>query len=79
MSPAQRIELGDHAATGLALALALAGERLQLTLLILDLADFRTVVAHHPELGRAIDAEGRRRLSDNQQRRELHKRGAPAP
>ena len=27
------------------------------TLLILDLADFRTLMAHHPELARAIDAE----------------------
>ncbi len=42
------------------------------TLLILDLADFRTLMAHHSELARAIDAEGKRRLSDNQRRRELH-------
>ncbi len=31
------------------------------TLLILDLADFRTLTAHHPDLKRAIDAEGQRR------------------
>jgi voltage-gated potassium channel len=45
------------------------------TLLILDLADFRTLMAHHPELARAIDAEGKRRLSDNLRRRELHLHG----
>jgi voltage-gated potassium channel len=42
------------------------------TLLILDLADFRTLTAHHPELARAIDAEGKRRLSENQRMRDLH-------
>jgi voltage-gated potassium channel len=41
------------------------------TLLILDLADFRTLTAHHPELARAIDAEARRRTSENQKLREL--------
>jgi voltage-gated potassium channel len=45
------------------------------TLLILDLADFRTLMAHHIELARAIDAEGKRRLGENQRRRELHLRG----
>jgi voltage-gated potassium channel len=35
------------------------------TLLILDLADFRTLTAHHPELKRAIDAEGQRRMAEN--------------
>jgi voltage-gated potassium channel len=39
------------------------------TLLVLDLADFRTLMAHHAELARAIDAEGKRRLGDNLQRR----------
>jgi len=42
------------------------------TLLVLDLADFRTVMAHHSELARAIDAEATRRQGDNQRRRELH-------
>jgi voltage-gated potassium channel len=46
------------------------------TLLILDLADFRTLMAHHAELARAIDAEGKRRVSDNARRRELHRTGA---
>jgi voltage-gated potassium channel len=42
------------------------------TLLVLDLADFRTVMAHHSELARAIDMEAKRRQGDNQRRRELH-------
>jgi voltage-gated potassium channel len=41
------------------------------TLLVLDLADFRTLMAHHSELARVIDAEGKRRLGDMQQRRDL--------
>lgn len=49
------------------------------TLLILDLADFRTLMAHHSELARAIDAEGKRRLSDNLRRRELHVQGSATP
>jgi CRP-like cAMP-binding protein len=40
------------------------------TLLMLDLADFRTLTAHHPDLKRAIDAEGQRRMQENQQMRE---------
>jgi voltage-gated potassium channel len=49
------------------------------TLLILDLADFRTLMAHHSELARAIDAEGKRRLGENLRRRELHSRGGAVP
>ena len=45
------------------------------TLLVLDLADFRTLMAHHTELARAIDAEAKRRLGDIQRRRELHRQG----
>jgi voltage-gated potassium channel len=45
------------------------------TLLILDLADFRTLTAHHPDLKRAIDAEGQRRMSENQQTRERQRLG----
>jgi len=48
------------------------------TLLILDLADFRTLMAHHSELARVIDAEGKRRLSDNLRRRDLHVHGSAA-
>ncbi len=51
----------------------------QSTLLILDLADFRTLMAHHSELARAIDAEGKRRRSDNQRRRELNRQGGASP
>ena len=46
------------------------------TLLILDLADFRTLTANHPDLKHAIDAEGQRRMSENQQPRERHRLGA---
>jgi voltage-gated potassium channel len=49
------------------------------TLLILDLADFRTLMAHYSELARAIDAEGKRRLGENLRRREVHSRGGVAP
>jgi voltage-gated potassium channel len=49
------------------------------TLLILDLADFRTLTAHHPELVRAIDAEGRRRMSENQRLRELQMQSGASP
>ena len=43
----------------------------QTTLLILDLADFRKMMASHVELARAIEAEGKRRLGHNQQKREF--------
>jgi voltage-gated potassium channel len=43
------------------------------TLLILDLVDFRTFTAHHPELARIIDAEGKRRASENQRLRDLNR------
>ena len=46
------------------------------TLLILDLVDFRTLTAHHTELARAIEAEGQRRMSENQKLRELHIQGS---
>jgi voltage-gated potassium channel len=49
------------------------------TLLILDLADFRTLTAHHPELARIIDAEGKRRVSENQQLRELQLHSGATP
>lgn len=47
----------------------------QSTLLVLDLADFRTLTARHPELAHAIEAEAKQRLGDIQRRRELQ--GAP--
>ena len=49
------------------------------SLLILDLADFRTLTAQHPELKRAIDAEGQRRMSENQQARERQRLGSASP
>jgi voltage-gated potassium channel len=38
------------------------------SLLILDLADFRTLTAHHPDLKNAIDAEGQRRMNELRER-----------
>lgn len=49
------------------------------TLLILDLADFRTLTAHHPDLKRAIDAEGQRRMAENTGVRDLQRLGGAAP
>jgi voltage-gated potassium channel len=49
------------------------------TLLILDLADFRTLTAHHPDLKRAIDAEGQRRMSENRETRERARMGSATP
>lgn len=49
------------------------------TLLILDLADFRTLTANHPDLKRAIDAEAERRMNENQQMRERQRLGGAAP
>jgi voltage-gated potassium channel len=41
------------------------------TLLVLDLAGFRTLMAHHAELARVIDAEAKRRFGEIQRRRDL--------
>jgi voltage-gated potassium channel len=49
------------------------------TLLMLDLADFRTLTAHHPDLKRAIDAEGQRRMSENQQTRDRQRVSTTTP
>jgi voltage-gated potassium channel len=49
------------------------------TLLILDLADFRTFTANHPDLKRAIDAEAQRRMSQNQEARERQRFGGGSP
>jgi voltage-gated potassium channel len=49
------------------------------TLLILDLADFRTVTAHHPDLAHAIDEEGKRRMSENQRSREPQRADSVLP
>jgi voltage-gated potassium channel len=37
-------------------------------LLVLDLLDFRTLMARHPELHDAIDAEAKRRVKENEER-----------
>ena len=49
------------------------------TLLILDLADFRTFTANHPDLKRAIDVEAQRRMSENQETRERQRFGSSSP
>jgi voltage-gated potassium channel len=49
------------------------------TLLILDLADFRTFTANHPDLKRAIDAEAQRRMNENQEMRERQRFGGGSP
>ena len=49
------------------------------TLLVLDLADFRTFTATHPELARVIDAEGKRRMNENQRLRELQLQSGVSP
>ncbi len=49
------------------------------TLLMLDLADFRTLTAHHPDLKRAIDAEGQRRMKENKQMRDRQRVGSGTP
>jgi voltage-gated potassium channel len=35
-------------------------------LLVLDLVDFRVLMARHPELAETIDAEARRRAQENE-------------
>ena len=48
------------------------------TLLVLDLAGFRTLMAHHAELARVIDAEAKRRFGEIQRRRDLQVHGGTA-
>ena len=47
------------------------------TLLILDLADFRTFMAQHPDLARVIESEARRRVSENERLRKIHELERP--
>ena len=49
------------------------------TLLMLDLADFRTLTATYPDLKRAIDTEAERRRTENQQGRERTRAGGATP
>lgn len=41
------------------------------TMLTLDLADFHTLTAHHPEIARAIDSEAKRRSGENERLRDV--------
>lgn len=70
--PDKRIRLGEGAFFG---ELALLGDNIRTanvvtkevsTLLILDLVDFRLLMARHPELSNAIDAEANRRKLENE-------------
>ncbi len=70
--PDKRIRLGEGAFFG---ELALLGDNIRTanvvtkevsTLLILDLVDFRLLMARHPELSKAIDAEANRRKLENE-------------
>jgi voltage-gated potassium channel len=79
------VRLGDGAFFG---ELALLGDSVRTAnvattvssaLLILDLADFRTFMARHPELARLIDAEGKRRMSENQRLRDLQRQSSVSP
>jgi voltage-gated potassium channel len=74
--PDKRIRLGEGAFFG---ELALLGDNIRTanvvtrevsTLLILDLVDFRLLMARHPELSTAIDAEANRRKLENERRDE---------
>lgn len=69
--PGKRIALGVGAFFG---ELALLGNNVRTanvvttrstTLLVLDLIDFRALMARHPELAKAIDEEARRRAAEN--------------
>jgi voltage-gated potassium channel len=83
--PPTPIRLGEGAFFG---ELALLGDSIRTAnvsttkssiLLVLDLADFRTLMAHHTELARVIEAEAKRRLGDIARRREVHLHGSIAP
>ena len=69
--PGKRVPLGVGAFFG---ELALLGNNVRTanvvttrstTLLVLDLIDFRALMARHPELAKAIDEEARRRAAEN--------------
>ncbi|MBN8981493.1 MAG: cyclic nucleotide-binding domain-containing protein [Rhizobiales bacterium] len=69
--PGKRVPLGVGAFFG---ELALLGNNVRTanvvttrstTLLVLDLVDFRALMARHPDLAQAIDAEARRRAAEN--------------
>jgi voltage-gated potassium channel len=70
---------GELALLGDSIRTANVTTTMQSTLLILDLADFRTFTAHHPDLKRTIDAEGQRRMAENQRLRDLQRLGGASP
>jgi voltage-gated potassium channel len=70
--PGKKVTLGDGAFFG---EMALLGNNLRSAniattrvsqLLVLDLVDFRLLMARHPDLAETIDAEARRRVQENQ-------------
>jgi voltage-gated potassium channel len=63
---------GELALLGDSIRTANVSTTKQSTLLVLDLADFRKLMAHHAELAHAIEAEAKSRLGDIARRRELH-------
>jgi voltage-gated potassium channel len=74
--PKKKIQLGagaffgEMALLGNAIRSANVVTTLPTTLLVLDLADFRTLAAHHPILALAVEEEAKKRAQENQ---------APAP
>ena len=69
--PGKKVQLGDGAFFG---EMALLGNNLRSAnimttrvsqLLVLDLVDFRLLMARHPDLAETIDAEARRRELEN--------------
>lgn len=71
LSGGKRVALGEGAFFGEMALLGSATRNANITttvltrLLVLDLVDFRLLMARHPELGRTIDAEARRRALEN--------------
>jgi voltage-gated potassium channel len=57
---------GEMALLGNAIRSANVMTTLPTTLLVLDLADFRTLAAHHPNLAAAVEEEAARRALENQ-------------
>jgi voltage-gated potassium channel len=57
---------GEMALLGNAIRSANVVTTLPTTLLVLDLADFRTLAAHHPNLAAAVEEEAKRRAQENQ-------------
>ena len=70
--PGKKVQLGEGAFFG---EMALLGNNLRSAnisttrvskLLVLDLVDFRVLMARHPDLGETIDAEAKRRAQENE-------------